>query len=86
MNINSFESIGASGAELMRDSVARAGAVAKSLASGSFGVADVAEASMELSQAKLQMAVGAFLIRTQEELMNSALRAFGVGENCCYKF
>ena len=27
------------------------------------------------------MAMGAFLIRTQEELMNSTLQLFGVGKN-----
>ena len=86
MNINSFDRLGQSGAELMRESAARVGAVAEGLSGGGWGVSDVAEASMELSQAKVQMAMGAYLIRTQEELMNATLQLFGVGKNCCHKF
>ena len=78
MNINSFDKLGQAGAAMMQDSVNRAAAVAESVSSG---VMDIAKSSVELSQAKVQMAMGAFLIRTQEELMNSTLQLFGVGKN-----
>ena len=70
MNINSFDKLGQAGAAMMQDSVNRAAAVAESVSSGGMDV-----------QAKVQMAMGAFLIRTQEELMNSTLQLFGVGKN-----
>ena len=66
---------------MMQDSVNRAAAVAASVSSGGMDVMDIAKSSVELSQAKVQMAMGAFLIRTQEELMNSTLQLFGVGKN-----
>ena len=84
MNINSFDRLGQAGAAMMQDSVNRAAAVAASVSSGGMDVMDVmdiAKSSVELSQAKVQMAMGAFLIRTQEELMNSTLQLFGVGKN-----
>ncbi len=81
VNINSFDKLGQAGAAMMQDSVNRAAAVAESVSSGGMDVMDIAKSSVELSQAKVQMAMGAFLIRTQEELMNSTLQLFGVGKN-----
>ena len=82
MNINSFDKLGQAGAAMMQDSVNRAAAVAESVSSGGMDVMDIAKSSVELSRAKVQMAMGAFLIRTQEELMNSTLQLFGVAINC----
>ncbi len=81
MNINSFDKLGQAGAAMMQDSVNRAAAVAHSVSSGNVDVMDIAESSIELSQAKVQMAMGAYLVRMQEELMNSTLQLFGVGKN-----
>ena len=39
----------------------------------------IAEASMDLSQAKVQMAVGSFLVKAQNELMETSLQIFGIG-------
>ena len=80
MNINRFENLGQAGAAMMQDSVNRATAAVESISSGGMDVMDIAKSSIELSQAKVQMAMGAYLIRTQEELMNSALELFGVGK------
>lgn len=80
MNINNFDRLGQAGAAMMRDSINRAAAAAESMSSGSMDVMDIAKSSIELSQVKVQMAMGAYLIRTQEELMNSALELFGVGK------
>ena len=81
MNINSFDKLGQAGAAMMQDSVNRTAAVAESVSSGSADVMDIAKSSIELSQAKVQMEMGAYLIRMQEELMNSTLQLFGVGKN-----
>ena len=86
MNINSFDKLGQAGAAMMQDSVNRTAAVAESVSSGSADVMDIAKSSIELSQAKVQMEMGAYLIRMQEELMNSTLQLFGVGKNYSHKF
>lgn len=86
MNINSFDKLGQTGAAMMQDSVNRSVAAAGQLSSGGADVVGIAEASIELGQAKVQMAMGAYLIRMQEELMNSALQLFGVGKNCNCKY
>lgn len=86
MNINSFDKLGQAGAAMMQDSVNRTAAVAESVSSGSADVMDIAKSSIELNQAKVQMEMGAYLIRMQEELMNSTLQLFGVGKNYSHKF
>lgn len=86
MNINSFDRLGQAGAAMMQDSANRVASVAEHLGSGGLDVMDVAKSSIELSQAKVQMAMGAYLIRMQEELMNSTLQLFGVGKNCNCKY
>ena len=39
----------------------------------------IAQASMDMSQAKVQMAMGAWLVKQQNELMESSLAIFGIG-------
>ena len=41
----------------------------------------IAEASMDLSQAKVQMAMGAWLVKAQNDLMETSLQIFGIGKN-----
>ena len=41
----------------------------------------IAEASMDMSQAKVQMAMGAWLVKQQNELMETSLQIFGIGKN-----
>ena len=39
----------------------------------------IAEASMDLTQAKVGMAVGAWLVKQQNEMMETTLQIFGIG-------
>ena len=66
-----------------------ANAAAAKVADGDIDVLDIAQTSMDMSKAKVQMAMGAFLVKTQDELTNTALeilmprdnshKAFGLG-------
>ena len=79
MNVNGYDRLGQAGLELMQKSMNTAAAAAEDIASGSLNPMDVAKSAMDLSQAKVQMKLGAYLIRTQQELMESTLEVFGVG-------
>lgn len=81
MNVNSYDTLGQSGLALMQSSMKTAANAAANLSSGSTDIMDIAKMSMDMSEAKVQMAMGVYLIKTQEELMNSALQLFGVGTN-----
>ena len=81
VNINSYDTLGKSGLALMQSSMNTAANAAANVSSGDLDVMDIAQTAMDMSQAKMQMAMGAYLIRTQEELMQSALQIFGVGTN-----
>ena len=89
MNLSSFDTLGKSGLALMQTGLNSANAAgAKVLDSGADPMS-IAEASMDMSKAKVQMAMGAFLVKTQNELTNTALeilmprdhKAFGIGIN-----
>lgn len=89
INLNSYDTLGQSGMALMRTSMDTANAAAAKVADGDVDVMDIAQTSMDMSKAKVQMAMGAFLVKTENELMNTALEilmprdkpmgAFGVG-------
>ena len=86
INFNSYDTLGKSGMALMQSSMNTAGKAAERLASGTTDVKDIAQTSMDMSQAKVQMAMGAFLVRSQNELMETSLKildpamqSFGVG-------
>lgn len=79
INLKSYDTLGQNGLALMQNGLNTANAAsAKVLESGADPMS-IAEASMGLSQAKVQMAVGAFLVKSQNELMESALQIFGIG-------
>ncbi len=79
VSLNSYDKLGQNGLALMQNSLNTANAAsAKVLESGADPMS-IAEASMDLSQAKVQMAMGAFLVKSQNELMESALQIFGIG-------
>ena len=79
ISLNSYDSLGQNGLALMQNSLNTANSAgAKVLESGADPMS-IAEASMDLSQAKIQMAMGAFLVKSQNELMESALQIFGIG-------
>ena len=81
ISFNSYDSLGQSGMSLMQKAMTKAGAAAERV-SESVDPMDVAQTSMDMSEAKVQMAVGAFLVKSQNELMDSTLQLlqpFGVG-------
>lgn len=73
VNFNSYDKLGQSGLALMRTSLQTANASAEKLAGGNVGVMDIAQTSMDMSKAKVQMALGAFLVKTHNDLMDTAL-------------
>lgn len=80
MNLSSFDTLGKSGLALMQNGLNSANAAgAKVLDSGADPMS-IAEASMDMSKAKVQMAVGAWLVKSQNELMESSLQIFGIGQ------
>ena len=79
VNMNSFNSLGQSGLAMMQNSYNTANAAGAKIAENGADPMSIAEASMDLSQAKVQMAVGAWLVKTQNELMESSLAIFGIG-------
>ena len=81
MNINSYDKLGQSGLALMQSSMNTAAAAAENIASGELDPMGIAKSAMELNDAKLQMKLGAYLVKTQQELMESTLQIFGVGTN-----
>ena len=83
INFNSYNSLGQSGMSLMQKAMTTAGAAAERVAN-SVDPMDIAETSMDMSEAKVQMAVGAYLVKSQNELMGSTLQLlapYGVGMN-----
>ena len=79
MNVNGYDRLGQAGLELMQKSMSAAAAAAEDIASGTLNPLDVAKSAMDQGRAKVQMKLGAYLIRTQQELMESTLEVFGVG-------
>ncbi|MBQ9527049.1 MAG: hypothetical protein IJR68_05505 [Fretibacterium sp.] len=90
INFNSYDTLGKSGMALMQSSMNLAGKAAERVSSGSTDVMDIAQTSMDMSQAKVQMAMGAYLVRSQNELMETSLQildpAFGVGTRYDHRF
>ncbi len=81
INFNSYNSLGQSGMSLMQKAMNTAGAAAERV-SNSADPMDIAKTSMDMSEAKVQMAVGAYLVKSQNELMGSTLQLlapYGVG-------
>ena len=80
INLKSFDTLGQNGLSMMQQGLNTANAAsAKVLESGADPMS-IAEASMDMSQAKVQMAVGSWLVKQQNELMESSLQIFGIGQ------
>ena len=62
----------------MQKAMSTAGAAAQRV-SNSADPMDIAQTSLDMSEAKVQMALGAFLINAQNDLMETSLQAFGIG-------
>ena len=79
ITLSSYDTLGKNGLALMQNGLNTANAAsAKVLESGADPMG-IAEASMDMSQAKVQMAMGAWLVKQQNELMESSLAIFGIG-------
>lgn len=79
ITLSSYDTLGKNGLAMMQNGLNTANAAsAKVLESGADPMG-IAEASMDMSQAKVQMAMGAWLVKQQNELMESSLAIFGIG-------
>ena len=79
INFKSFDTLGKNGLKLMQSGLNTANAASEKVLESTDPMS-IAQASMDMSQAKVQMAVGSWLVRQQNELMESSLRIFGIGE------
>lgn len=79
ISLNSYNSLGQNGLSLMQTSLNTANAAGAKVAEAGADPMSIAEASMELGQAKVQMAMGAWLVKAQNDLMETSLQIFGIG-------
>lgn len=79
ISLKSYDTLGQNGLTLMQNSLNTANAASSRLLESGADPMSIAEASMDISQAKIQMAVGAWLVNAQNELMETSLQIFGIG-------
>ena len=79
ISMNSYKSLGENGLSLMQSSLNTANVAGTKIAESGADPMSIAEASMDLSQAKVQMAVGAWMVKAQNDLMETSLQIFGIG-------
>lgn len=79
ISLNSYNSLGQNGLSLMQTSLNTANAAGAKVAESGADPMSIAEASMDLSQAKVQMAMGTWLVKAQNDLMETSLQIFGIG-------
>ena len=80
INLKSFDTLGANGLAMMQQGLNTASAASAQVLESGADPMSIAEASMGMSQAKGQMAVGSWLVRQQNELMETSLQIFGIGQ------
>ena len=81
IGLNSYDSLGKNGLAMMQSGLNTANAASSKVMESGADPMGIAEASMDLSQAKVQMAMGAWLVKQQNELMETSLQIFGIGKN-----
>ena len=81
IGLNSYDTLGKSGLAMMQSGLNTANAAGAQVMESGADPMSIAEASMDLSQAKVQMAMGAWLVKQQNELMETSLQIFGIGKN-----
>lgn len=79
INLRSYDTLGQNGLALMQNSLNTANAASQQVLESGADPMTIAAASMDLSQAKVQMAVGSWLVKAQNELMETSLQIFGIG-------
>ena len=77
--MNSYDTLGKNGMAMMQNSLNSANAASTKVAESGADPMSIAEASMDLSQSKVEMAVGAWLVKQQNELMETSLQMLGIG-------
>ena len=80
INLKSFDTLGANGLAMMQQGLNTANAASAQVLESGADPMSIAEASMGMSQAKVQMAVGSWLVKQQNELMETSLQIFGIGQ------
>ena len=80
INLNSFDTLGKNGMAMMQSGLNTAGAASSKIAENGADPMCIAEASMDISKVKVEMAVGAWLVKSQNELLESSLQIFGIGQ------
>ena len=78
VNLKSFDTLGQNGLALMEKAMSTSNAASAKVLESTDPMS-IAEASMDMSQAKVQMAVGAWLVNAQNEMMEQSLQIFGIG-------
>ena len=81
IGLNSYDSLGQNGLAMMQNSLNAANAAGSRVMESGADPMSIAEASMDLTQAKVGMAMGAYLVKAQNELMETTLQLFGLGTN-----
>ena len=81
ISMNSYDTLGKNGLAMMQNGLNTANAASSQVLESGADPMSIAEASMGLSQAKVQMAMGAWLVKQQNELMETSLQIFGIGTN-----
>ena len=81
ISLNSYDNLGQSGMAMMQNSLNTANAAGNQILESGADPMTIAAASMDLSQAKVGMAVGTWLVKQQNELMETTLQLFGIGTN-----
>ena len=79
ISMNSFNQLGQNGLAMMQNSLNTANAASSQFLESGADPMSIAQASMDLSQAKVQMAVGSWLVKAQNDLMETSLQIFGIG-------
>ena len=81
IGLNNYDTLGKSGLAMMQSGLNTANAAGAKVMENGADPMGIAEASMDMSQAKVQMAMGAWLVKQQNELMETSLQIFGIGKN-----
>ena len=79
ISLNNYDTLGQNGMAMMQNSMNTANAASNQILESGADPMAIAEASMDLSQAKVGMAVGAWLVKQQNEMMETTLQIFGIG-------
>ena len=79
ISLNSYDTLGKNGMAMMQNSMNTVNAASDQVLESGADPMTIAEASMDLTQAKVEMAVGAWLVKQQNEMMETTLQIFGIG-------